>query len=746
METLLMRNAIISSLAMLALLSGCVSFKELEPEPPLSPQERGFIELKNDQDVFQLAEGERYFIRFPRPVQDNSALVLRNSAASYINAYLTRSFDDGREPIERMKDEASITDSTSVYYVDTASPTYYWVIDAVRQDVDLRMDYRYLPRWRYTFEKKYTEFKAALAENRIDRSTYSGTGAGPSIQTVDYADELAVLKPRLEALSAMQGELKEVAKLFPPDIAASNDSAYLNYKSLRAAVDDEFQFQQNYAKALTIFQKEKLSRRSTGEFMKDAAEYLEFLTQGSRYPAPLMAHAREVIGKRLDEVVPYYEKQLQDMKDRPGVFKPSIDTIEKLFRACDRPASPEFETLNKFVRRFNLESSALANAKDRLREMNAVITKTSTPPALDFYGNMEVSAADIHTSLPRSEVASNARYGSYQAVQTINREMGEVATQADDLRAMFASGKQIAADIGARLWESAERKTADLFYGRDGRSYASAAHHRDKFVKWFEAGILNGVKNATKERLDAFVKSSMGSYTNVPALYADSAFTPIYMLGFSSIGEGDLVKKRAQIDDYITRVRTIEFPEGSIRLLYADFSRDINANGVERARAIVEHGKIYKGSDKQIASMLSECDPMIAKWIVRPKEYRRILAFPVTTNKRGVNEYVFRIKLQIPSDAQFPVFDVNVKLPREIAEAAKGESWYDRITINKNLIKNEGRFRITAPLPDNNYESQITPVQMDKAGNNILEVRFRKASFKVYEISAMAQVPIMKKN
>ncbi len=155
---------------------------------------------------------------------------------------------------------------------------------------------------------------------------------------------------------------------------------------------------------------------------------------------------------------------------------------------------------------------------------------------------------------------------------------------------------------------------------------------------------------------------------------------------------------------------------------------------------------MYKGNDKQIASMVNECDPTIAKWIVRPKEYRRILALPVTTNKRGMNDYVFRIKLQIPSDAQFPVFDVNVKLPKEIAEAAKGDSWYDRITINNNLIKNEGRFRITAPLPDNNYESQITPVQMDKAGNNILEVRFKKAAFKVYEISAMAQVPIMKKN
>ncbi|MDH3252875.1 MAG: hypothetical protein OEM41_08790, partial [Ignavibacteria bacterium] len=59
---------------------------------------------------------------------------------------------------------------------------------------------------------------------------------------------------------------------------------------------------------------------------------------------------------------------------------------------------------------------------------------------------------------------------------------------------------------------------------------------------------------------------------------------------------------------------------------------------------------------------------------------------------------------------------------------------------------NEGRFRITSPTADNNYESQVTPVQMDKDGNNILEVRFSYPGFRVFEVSAMAQVPIIRKN
>jgi hypothetical protein len=144
--------------------------------------------------------------------------------------------------------------------------------------------------------------------------------------------------------------------------------------------------------------------------------------------------------------------------------------------------------------------------------------------------------------------------------------------------------------------------------------------------------------------------------------------------------------------------------------------------------------------------MVDECNVSSAKWIVKPREYRKLYALPVTSNKTGTNQYMFRIRLNIPSDAQFPVFDINIKLPPEVAQKASASRWYDEITINKKPIKNEGRFRITAPMAANDYESLITPVQMDKAGNNILEVKFKYPGFKVFEVSAMAQVPIIRKN
>ncbi|HTY60427.1 MAG TPA: hypothetical protein VMF59_16510, partial [Bacteroidota bacterium] len=549
-------------------------------------------------------------------------------------------------------------------------------------------------------------------------------------------------------LTAMNAELKKVADLFPPDIAAANDTAYRNYKSLRAAVEDEIQFQQNYAAALAIFQREKNAGNNTGAFLADASVYADFLRQHQKYPAPIVEKARKAIMLRLNEAVPYYEQQLRNKKDvSPLVLEPPLEPVQGLYAASGRDVPPAFTALRSFVERFNFEAAALQAATARLKELHGLIDKTTAPPAASFYGNIEASARDIRASIPAAQAASNDRYRGLEAATLLALELGKAGEQADDFQSLFGNGAQISASVTAHQWWAAETKTRDLFTGKDGRTYASVERHRDKLVRWFEADIFNGVKNATRERLDAFVRLNESTFMNVPGLYADSAFQPAYTLTFSAAGGAALASKRSQIDEYINRVRHVQFPEAAIRTIYGDFTRDMNVpEGVDRARAVVDHGKEYKGTDKQILSIVSECDPSSPKWIVRPKEYRRVLALPVTSNRRGVNEFMFRIRLQIPSDAQFPVFDVNIKLPRELAEGAGREQWYDLITINNTPIKNEGRFRITSPTSDNGYESQITPVQMDKDGRNILEVRFKKAAYKVFEISAMAQVPIMKKN
>ena len=98
------------------------------------------------------------------------------------------------------------------------------------------------------------------------------------------------------------------------------------------------------------------------------------------------------------------------------------------------------------------------------------------------------------------------------------------------------------------------------------------------------------------------------------------------------------------------------------------------------------------------------------------------------------------------SEAKFPVYDLNIKLPKEVAKDAAASQWYEKITLNKELLKNEGRFTITAPTAANNYECQVGPVRMVKDSDNVLEVRYKHDSFKVFEVSVMAQKPIIKKH
>ncbi|HMK39154.1 MAG TPA: hypothetical protein VK569_07415 [Bacteroidota bacterium] len=742
-----MRSRLLFTLS-LALLAGCATFKELQPKPELSPVERGYIELKNDKEDFQLDQGKRYFIRFPRPLKDHFALVLQTNAKWYIVTYLTRAFDDGKEPIVRMPDEAPAQDSAIVYAVDLSSGTYFWVIDSVRQDIALHLRYRYVPRWRYTFENEYAGFKQTLSMSLVDRSTYLSMPGATPIDSVDFEKQLEYVGGRTSKLTAMNMELKKVADLFPPDIAAANDTAYQNYKALRASVEDEIQFQQNYAAALSVFQKEKNAGKNTGLFLADAAVYSEFLRQRDRYPAPIVDKVKKSVTLRLNDAVPYYEQQLRNKKDiKPFVPDPPLEPVQNLYVSMGREIPPAFAALSAFVGRFNLESAALQTATVRLKDLHALVDRTTAPPAAPFYGRVDSLARVAREGIPPALAASNERYRGFESATLLALELGKAGEQAEDFQSLFGTGVNIQSDIAVRAWGAAESKTRDLYERRSGRTYASVERHRIKVVRWAETDIFNGVRVATHDRLEAFIKLNESAYADVARLYADSAFLPAYNLTFSSSGPAGLSQKKSQIGDYINRVRHFQFPEAAIRAIYAGFTRDMNVpEGVDRARAVVEHGKEYKGDDKQLTSIVSECDPNAPKWITRPKEYRRILALPVTNNRKGSNDYMFRIRLEIPSDAQFPVFDVNIKLPRELAEGAGREQWYDRITINNTPIKNEGRFRITSPSSDNGYESQITPVQMDKEGKNILEVRFRKSSYKVYEISAMAQVPIMKKN
>jgi hypothetical protein len=741
-----MRKVFLPLLAAMT-VAGCATFKELTPDPPLSPAERGYIELKNDDKSFTLDEGKQYFIKFPPPPADNFALVLTIRPKRQLSTYLTWTFDDGKGPIEKIPDDAAANDSLSVYSLHSSPTPYYWVVDSVRADALLAMTYRYVPRWRYSFENRYAAMRATLEAHRVDRASYLGNPGAPAIENVNQVAEIAAVSEHLKAIMATNEEMSAVAALFPPDIAAARDTDYVRFVELQRGVEDELQFQKGYLSALSFFRDERATAGNTRAFLEKAGDFSDFLTSKEKIPPALVDKAQRIVSGRLKDVVPYYEAQLRTKNSiaplRPA---PPIEPVEQLYGALGRGLPSDVKTLFDYIRRFNVEAEGLQKASARLRAITSSIDKTVSPPAAEFYTKTAAAAGDVIAGLPESRVVTDPTYRDLAVGGLLTLETGKVREQATDIKGLFEGAGQVAADVAAQQWSRAEQEIRGLSQGPSGENFATAARYRDRIQKWFELDLFNGVRKATKDRLDAFVKLNLGSFDDVQRLYADSAFLPVHVITFSTQGEPQAAKYRALIQGDIDQVKHYEFPDNAIRILYKDFSRDMSSQGVERARAIVAHGAMYRGTDKQIASMISECDPAVAKWISKPKDYRRILALPTTSNKNGVNEYLVRIRLNISSDAQFPVFDVNIRLPKEIAESAGRSQWYEQITINKNPIKNEGRFRITSPTADNGYETQITPVQMDKEGANILEIRFKKGAFKVYEFSAMAQVPIMKKN
>jgi hypothetical protein len=193
-------------------------------------------------------------------------------------------------------------------------------------------------------------------------------------------------------------------------------------------------------------------------------------------------------------------------------------------------------------------------------------------------------------------------------------------------------------------------------------------------------------------------------------------------------------------------MRTIRFPEKAIRYIYQELTKAPRDRGVEKAHSILAHAKFYKGQDKSIRNIIDECDPTIAKPLIKAKEYRRILVVPVNEIAKSSNEYMFRVNIKIPSEAKFPVYDINFKVPSVIAEKAGKTQWFTKILLNKKVVKTEGHMRIVAPSADNNYEAQITPVEISKTGENIIEVQFNYPSFQLFEVSVMAQVPIIRKH
>jgi hypothetical protein len=779
----------------LFLFGGCATFKELKPIPPIQPSERGYIELRHDKENFQLKQGKKYFIKFPRPVDAHFYLILATNAKRAMHNYCTTTFNDGKPPILPMVDEAADQDSISVYAVDTSYAYTYWVIDSVWQNVSLNVRYRYVPQWRYTVENKYDLYRRILDENKCDRRAYETMGPQFDFAAFDPAAEQLKLRTRIKTLSDMNGELLKLEQLFPSNIAASRDTMYLRYVGLRDDTRSELKFQTDYDAVLSVLRAENESKGDFIAFMNRAREFEDLLAQKDRFRAPILDHVRSVCLRRLEEALPLYEDHLRKKSDISLIeLKPPLADVGKLFLACGRQLPPELTELSSYVNEFNALAGGVQNAEETYGAVNSSVQQKMPWPENSYYPGLRAKLEKAKAGIPENRLDSYRRYRnlkitftlsnrSIDIVQRINRREIQFQRAADivqrinairpqkdykgiiqilgsnkdlpfalahysDVDALLLKSQtdKIRARLDAQDWSGTEDGLSGLLNDRDYLNLSQISMKKMQAVQSLESDLYERVKDLTFARADSFARKHEATIDNVPALYADSAFLPVYMLTFSSESTEKVAQKRKTIEAYLNELKTVRFPGTAIRIIYRELVQAPRDRGVEKARAILAHAKFYKGKEKSVRNSIDECDPLIPKMLTKPKDYRRVFVIPVNETPKTSNEYLFRINVKIPSEAKFPVFDINVKVPSVIAEKAGSKQWFTKILLNKKAVKTEGHMRITAPTADNNYEAQITPVQVSKDRDNIIEIQFDYPSFQLFEVSVMAQVPLIRKD
>ena len=774
------------------ILAGCAAYKELQPVPEISFAENGYIELLDDEENFELSEGKKYFIKFPQPLHENTYLVFTFNDKTPLTTYLTRAFDDGEGTIIKIPDESDDPKTSSVYLLDRTVPVFYWVIENVKTDHVLKMTYRYVAVWRYKFEKKRDAFQNILTANTQPRDIVNAIGTSIKLSDVDYSGEQKNVSGKTKNLEQVYQQLGEIEAIFPADILNSQDPAYKDYLNLKSAISTEIDFQKSYKNLLEMLTVLGSSQPDIDKFVRFAPDYGELISETPRFEAEFYTAVRTGITRVLPGVVPYYEQQLRK-KTNSTPIDADLQPVTDLYAKINQSPEPNYKELETFIKTYNQHSNAAAEIRGQLNQINSTLQSASAWPIESFYADKRAEISQMLFKLPPSDMQAFGKYQSYACAALLSKSISGLYRELRDLdekmqratvlvpqintlrtqgnyseilrllkqnqditflRSQYAeldelSLKQqrnaISRALALNDFNGAENALQHLAQDRNFINPEKIIPRKEKMTRAYEDSIQTAVENLSVNNANAFIEAHKLSLDQIDSLYSNPALYPVHTFSFS-LTPGGVAQKNSTLVSRMDFLRTEKFPETAIEALYKSFVDEMHVKGVEKARAIVAHGKYYQGKSSKFRNLIAECDPTASKWITEPKEYRKIYALPITTNPGGTNTYMIRINLRIPSDANFPVYDVNIRLPQEVARHAGSKQWYESITFNKKILKNEGRFTITAPDPDNDYIAQITPLQVNKTGDNVLEIRFSYNAFKVLEVSVMAQKPIIKKN
>jgi hypothetical protein len=785
------KKAILLSFLFLYLI-GCAAYKELEPEPAIKFFEDGYIELKEDEEFFELDKDDKYFIKFPAPLKSDIYLVLEIYPKPAISSYLTDKFDDGKGFIKKIPELIPESETHIVYTLDQSALNYFWVIESVYSDLVLECKYRFIAKWRYEFEDFHAQLLDKFDSNKVKRDIYNSLGTDIHSHQIALDEELQNIETKSANLKTTQSSLTDLEIILPENIKDSNDQAYLDFLQLQNDLNEEINFQNKYKAILTIL---KLEKESKGDPAKISGIIPEINTfYNSSNPENVENEVTSLLTPQLNSVVSYFDSELLKKNDNNRI---ALDAkgLEEIFVHVGKTIPSNLKSESKYIENFNNRVEALDEVITELNQLKSDVKSSKSWPVNSYYSSVRSNLSKIRSKLPdRGTKTSFDIYSNTNSAKKLNSAISKLKNEINQLskdydragelvarinrykkssnyrdiikilkdnsrlsflRAQYSNVDELSlnqqkssilSNLRQNKFAEVESGLRSLYNDNYFLNLKSAQKVKNKLIKSAEDTVRNRISRQSLKRANTFITDNYLKTSNVEQFYSNPVFSPIHDLTFTSGSTQKLNNFKQGLNTKLFDLKTKVFPEKAIEELYNIFTKDINSYGVQKARAIVIHGNNYTGTKKHIKNLAGECDPTASKWITKAKSYRKVYALPTTTIVSGENEYLFKFNVKIASEARFPVFDINIKLPKEVAKNASTKQWYESITMNGKVLKNEGRFSIVAPTAENSYECQITPVQMVKDADNILEVRFKHPSFKVFEISAMAQKPIIKKN
>ncbi len=772
-------------------LTGCAAYKELKPKPEIEPQINGYIELQRSGKNFELKPGKRYFISFPAPAGNEAFLVITAKESGQFRAELATDFDKKKKGVlTAVERENFNAPEIFAYPLEQNVQNFYWVIEEVHSKIKIDLTYRYTEQWRFRYEMGAAGVRSILEENRTDHGAIEAFAA--QARQVRPADYLQSANHKNDQLLAAQKTLQNYEKLFPAFVLYSSDPAYQDYKALSAVLEDELDFLNRYLYVLENFEALEETSGKPALFMERLAQYQSFVDKTGQAPLAAIDAFKERLEVHLDEFNEYMDRRIAGTSG--GTVGVNSTDALALYESLGRTVPTDFTEKAGFIKEYDLRFRKYEQVKEQFSDLRNAVENSTEWPSDGYFDQKRSQAARLRGDLPSAGFSAFGKYNSSSLVSGFKKDVDQLRsainqTETDyqqaerivpqinaarannnfgemiriirnysnlefltkiyaslDQRSLQNQENQIVSALEGGQFAAAETRLRDLHSDRSFIDYNTVLKRKNELVGGLEDKLYSRVEVQSREQARQHMTEHQAEVNNVEAVYDSPKFDPVFVPQFSSGLSGNNTGRGARLAAELKNLKENEYPALSIKTLYDRFLAAKGSEAIHTARAVVKHGTYYKGNELTIKQRVGECDPWASKWISKAKEYRKIFALPVTEQPGIENEYVLRFNIKIASDAQFPTWDVYLKLPDELAKEAASKQWYTKMTLNKQELKNEGRFRITSPSAANNFQVEIGPVSTLKSGDNVLEIHFNHKTWQVFELSAMAQRPLLKKN